>query len=107
LLGYLFLFLTFKENKYLAHTVVVAEGQQVVTTGPYALVRHPFYLAELIMFIFAPIALGSYWAVIPNILLIAILAIRIITEEQLLLSELKGYREYTQRTRYRLIRGLW
>jgi protein-S-isoprenylcysteine O-methyltransferase Ste14 len=105
--GYLFLFLTFKENKYLAHTVVVTKDQKVVTTGPYAAVRHPMYLSELVMFIFAPMALGSYLAVIPNILLAAILAIRIVTEERLLLSELKGYREYTRKTRYRLIPGIW
>ena len=107
LAGYLLLFLSLKENKYLAHTVVVTKDQQVVTTGPYAFVRHPFYLAELIMFIFAPLALGSYWGVISNILLIAILAIRIVTEEQFLLQELKGYREYTSKTIYRLIPGIW
>jgi protein-S-isoprenylcysteine O-methyltransferase Ste14 len=107
LVGYLFLFLTFKENKYLAHTVVVEKDQQVVTTGPYAIMRHPMYFSELVMFIFAPLALGSYWAVIPNILLVVILAIRIITEEQVLLSELKGYRDYTKKIRYRLIPGVW
>jgi protein-S-isoprenylcysteine O-methyltransferase Ste14 len=107
LAGYLLLFLSLKENKYLAHTVVVTKDQQVVTTGPYAFVRHPFYLAELIMFIFAPLALGSCWGVISNILLIAILAIRIVTEEQFLLQELKGYREYTSKTIYRLVPGIW
>lgn len=107
LAGYLFLFLVFKENKYLAHTVVVEEGQEVVTTGPYAVVRHPMYLAELIMFIFAPLALGSYWALIVNVLLIALLVVRIITEEQVLLKELRGYLEYTRKTRYRLVPGIW
>jgi protein-S-isoprenylcysteine O-methyltransferase Ste14 len=105
--GYFFLFLTFKENKYLAHTVLVTKDQKVVTTGPYAIVRHPMYLSELIMFIFAPIALGSYWGIVPNILLIVILVIRILTEERLLLQELKGYPEYTQKTRYRLIPVIW
>lgn len=107
LAGYLFLFLVFKENKYLAHTVVVAKDQQIVTTGPYAVVRHPMYLSELIMFIFAPMALGSYWAITPNLFLIVVLAIRILTEEELLLRELKGYREYTHKTRYRLIPWVW
>jgi len=105
--GYYFLFLVFKENKYLAHTVVVAQGQQVVSTGPYAIVRHPMYLAELIMFIFTPLALGSYWALIVNVLLISALVIRILTEEQVLLKELKGYPEYTQKIRYRLFPGIW
>lgn len=107
LAGYYFLFLVFKENKYLAHTVVVEKDQEVVTTGPYAIVRHPMYLAELLMFIFAPLALGSYWAVIVNILLAGILMVRIITEEQILLQGLNGYREYTQKNKYRLIPGIW
>lgn len=107
LAAYFFLFLVFRENKYLAHTVVVEEGQEVVATGPYAIVRHPMYLAELMMFIFAPLALGSYWALAVNILLAAALVMRILTEEQVLLSELKGYRAYTQKTRYRLIPCIW
>lgn len=107
LAGYLFLFLVFKENKYLAHTVVVEKDQQVVITGPYAIVRHPMYFAELIMFICAPLGLGSYWAITANILLIAVLVVRILTEEQVLLQELKGYRDYTQKIRYRLIPGIW
>lgn len=107
LAGYLFLFIVFKENKYLAHTIVVEKDQQVITTGPYAIVRHPMYLAELIMFIFAPLGLGSYWAVTVNLLLVTILAIRIVTEEQILLQELKGYSEYTEKTKYRLIPGIW
>jgi protein-S-isoprenylcysteine O-methyltransferase Ste14 len=107
LAGYLFLFLVFRENKYLAHTVVVAKDQEVVMTGPYAIVCHPMYLSELIMFVFAPMALGSYWGIVPNILLIAVLAVRIITEERLLLAELKGYGDYTRKTRYRLIPWVW
>jgi protein-S-isoprenylcysteine O-methyltransferase Ste14 len=107
LAGYLFLFLVFKENKYLAHTVVVEKDQQVVTTGPYAIVRHPMYLAELIMFVFAPFGLGSCWAIAVNILLIPLLAVRILSEEQVLLRELNGYRDYTQKTKYRLVPGIW
>jgi protein-S-isoprenylcysteine O-methyltransferase Ste14 len=107
LAGYYFLFLVFKENKYLAHTVVVEKDQQVVTTGPYSIVRHPMYLAELIMFVFAPIGLGSYWAIAANILLIMVLVARILTEEQVLLQELKGYNDYTHKTKYRLIPGIW
>jgi len=107
LAGFLFLFLVFKENKYLAHTVVVTQDQQVVATGPYAIVRHPMYLSELIMFIFVPMSLGSYWGIIPNILLIVLLGVRILTEEQVLLGELKGYSDYVQKTRYRLIPLVW
>jgi protein-S-isoprenylcysteine O-methyltransferase Ste14 len=104
---YFFLFLVFKENKYLAHTIVVEKDQRVVTTGPYAIVRHPMYLAELFMFIFTPLGLGSYWAITVNVLLILILVLRILTEEKVLLQELNGYRNYTEETRYRLIPGIW
>jgi protein-S-isoprenylcysteine O-methyltransferase Ste14 len=107
LAGYYLLFLVFKENKYLAHTVTVEKGQPTITTGPYAIVRHPMYLAELIMFIFAPLVLGSYLAMTANILLIVVLATRIITEENVLLRGLEGYKDYTQKTRYRLIPGIW
>jgi protein-S-isoprenylcysteine O-methyltransferase Ste14 len=107
LTGYFFLFLVFKENRYLAHTIIVTKDQQVITTGPYALVRHPMYLAELVMFVFAPISLGSYWGILPNILLIVVLIVRIITEEQVLLNELKGYSDYIHKTRHRLIPGVW
>jgi protein-S-isoprenylcysteine O-methyltransferase Ste14 len=105
--GYAFLFLVFRENKYLAHTVVVTPDQQVVTTGPYAVVRHPMYLSELVMFVSAPLVLGSYWGIVPDALLIAILAVRIITEERVLLEGLKGYDGYVKKTRYRLIPFVW
>jgi protein-S-isoprenylcysteine O-methyltransferase Ste14 len=107
LTGYFFLFLVFRENKYLAHTVVVVAGQEVVTTGPYSIVRHPMYLSELIMFVFAPIGLGSYWAISANILLLVVLVARILTEEQVLLQELKGYDDYIHKTKYRLIPAIW
>jgi protein-S-isoprenylcysteine O-methyltransferase Ste14 len=107
LAGYFFLYLVFKENKYLAHTVVVEKDQQIVTTGPYAIVRHPMYFAELIMFVFAPLGLGSYWAIAVNILLVAVLVARILTEEGVLIQELKGYQDYAKRTAYRLIPGIW
>ena len=107
LAAYFFLFLVFKENKYLAHTVVVEEKQEVVSTGPYAVVRHPMYFAQFLMFIFAALALGSYWALLANVILLGLLIVRIITEEGVLLNELKGYAEYTKKTRFRLIPGVW
>jgi protein-S-isoprenylcysteine O-methyltransferase Ste14 len=107
LVGYFFLFLVFKENRYLAHTVVTEEGQRVVTTGPYAVVRHPMYLSQLVMFIFAPMLLGSYVALISLPFFLIAFVARIIKEEEILLQELPGYREYTKMTRYRLVPCLW
>jgi protein-S-isoprenylcysteine O-methyltransferase Ste14 len=99
--------LVFKENRYASRVVEVAAKQSVITTGPYSLIRHPMYLAVLIMYIFSPLALGSYWAVLPALLLIFVLVARIRNEEKVLLEELAGYGEYMQRVRFRLIPGIW
>jgi protein-S-isoprenylcysteine O-methyltransferase Ste14 len=107
LLGYAFFALVLKENQYASRIIEVEEQQKVITTGPYALVRHPMYLAVSVMYIFSPLALGSYWAMIPTLLLLILLVARIRNEERVLLRELKGYQEYTQQTRYRLIPGIW
>jgi protein-S-isoprenylcysteine O-methyltransferase Ste14 len=107
LLGYAFFALTLKENQYASRIIEVEEQQKVITTGPYALVRHPMYLAVSVMYIFSPLALGSYWAMLPTILLLILLVARIRNEERVLLRELKGYQEYTQQTPYRLIPGIW
>ena len=79
----------------------------VVDTGIYAVVRHPMYSGVLVMILFSPLALGSYWAIIPALFVPVVLVIRIRDEEEMLLEELPGYREYTQKTRYRLIPDLW
>lgn len=107
LLGYGLFILVLRVNSYASRIVEVEPGQRVVTTGPYAIVRHPMYLGVLVMFLFTPVALGSWWAVIPALPLVAVLVARIRNEEQLLAKELEGYQEYTQTIRYRLIPGLW
>jgi protein-S-isoprenylcysteine O-methyltransferase Ste14 len=107
LLGYGLFVLVLRENSYASRVVEVEQGQRVVTTGPYAIVRHPMYLAALVMFLSTPVALGSWWAVIPALPLVAVLVARIRNEEQLLTKELEGYRQYAQTTRYRLIPGVW
>ncbi len=107
LLGYGLFILVLRENSYASRVVEVEQGQRVVTTGPYAIVRHPMYVAVLVIFLCTPLALGSWWAVIPALLLVAVLVARIRHEERLLMKELEGYREYARNTRYRLIPGVW
>lgn len=105
--GYGFFVRVLKENSYASRIVEVTREQTVITTGPYALIRHPMYLAIMIMSVFAPLALGSYWAVVPALSLILVLVARIRNEEKVLLAELPGYREYVERIRYRLIPRIW
>lgn len=107
LLGYCFILVVFRENQYASRVVEVNEGQQVINTGPYALVRHPMYLGVTLMYVFSPLALGSYWAMIPALLIIPILVMRIRNEEEVLSRELAGYSAYIQQTRYRLLPGIW
>jgi protein-S-isoprenylcysteine O-methyltransferase Ste14 len=102
-----FIFRVYQINTYASRVVEVQEGQQVITSGPYALVRHPMYLGMSLLMIASPLALGSWWAVLPTLLLPFFLAARAKDEESLLADELKGYREYMQKTRYRLFPGIW
>lgn len=106
-LAYGMVFLVFRENSFASRVVEVTEGQKVIDTGPYALVRHPMYLGSVVMYLFSPLALGSAWAVIPALFMIPVMVARIISEERLLNNELPGYSEYTQKVRYRLFPGIW
>lgn len=107
LLGYSIIFLTLRENSYASRIIEVEKGQEVVSTGPYTIVRHPMYLGSTLMFLLTPLALGSYWAIIPAVFIIPILMTRIRNEEQILEKELKGYSEYMQKIKFRLIPGIW
>jgi protein-S-isoprenylcysteine O-methyltransferase Ste14 len=106
-LGYLLFFLVLRENSYASRVIEVEQGQKVITTGPYAVVRHPMYLGVLIMFLFTPLALGSVWAMLPFLPLVPVLVFRIVNEEQVLIRELPGYAAYCQQTRYRLVPFVW
>lgn len=107
LLGYCLFIRVLQENSYASRIIEVAQDQRVITTGPYARVRHPMYSAVLLMFLATPVALGSWWAMLPAVLLVAVIVARIIDEERLLAQELKGYTEYMLNTRYRLLPGIW
>lgn len=96
-----------RENTYLSRTVEVQEGQKVIDTGLYAIVRHPMYSATLLLFLSMPLVLGSLYA-FPIFLAYPFLIVkRIKNEEALLEKELKGYREYRQKVKYRLIPFVW
>ncbi|MUL84962.1 MULTISPECIES: isoprenylcysteine carboxylmethyltransferase family protein [unclassified Mycolicibacterium] len=99
--------LVVSQNSYAAANVIVESGQAVVTTGLYRLVRHPMYAGNVIMMVGIPPALGSYWGLLFMIPGMAILAMRIVDEEQLLRTELDGYDEYTHEVRYRLLPHVW
>lgn len=107
LVGYGLLIVVMRANTFAARTIAVEAGQRVVTTGPYRIVRHPMYLAAAALYLASPLALGSWWAVLPALLLPPLLAVRIGDEERLLESELEGYRAYQAKTRYRLFPGVW
>ena len=79
----------------------------VIGSGPYSVVRHPMYLGISLMYIASPLALGSYWAVIPSFLIIPLLVARISNEEKVLRRELEGYQEYVDKTKYRLVPVIW
>lgn len=107
LLGYLLSVLTLRENEYASRAVEVEQQQRVISTGPYSIVRHPLYLATILMFGFSPLALGSYWGLIPVAFYPPILVARILNEEKVLLRDLDGYADYRKVVRYRLIPGIW
>jgi len=107
LLGYLIIFFVFRQNSYASRIIEVDEEQEVISTGLYGIVRHPMYVGVLIMYIPTPVALGSYWGLLPFALLPLSLGLRILNEEKVLKENLKGYREYCQKTRYRLIPFIW
>ena len=105
--GFLVVFLTFRENTFTAGTIEVAEGQHVIDSGPYAVVRHPMYAGALVMIAGIPLALGSWWGLIPAALLVPVLVWRLLREETFLAANLPGYDAYRGRVRYRLAPIFW
>jgi len=105
--GYLLIFFVFRQNSYASRVVEVDKSQKVITTGLYSIVRHPMYLGVLIMYIPTPVALGSYWGLIPMATIPLAIVLRILNEEKVLSNDLPGYKEYCQKTRYRLIPLIW
>ena len=105
--GYVVLFLSLRENPWAARNIAIEPGQTVVSTGLYAVVRHPMYLGVMLIYGSAPLALGSYWALLPALFLLSLVIARTVNEEQVLLRDLAGYREYMDRVRWRLVPWIW
>ena len=108
-LGFLWGTWAFVVNAYFSAVVRIQEdrGQTVVQDGPYRYMRHPGYASSLITNLAVPVMLGTLWALLPAVVIIIVLIIRTSKEDRTLQEELPGYREYAQRTRYRLIPGIW
>jgi protein-S-isoprenylcysteine O-methyltransferase Ste14 len=104
---YLWFFWVVKVNRYASRIIQVEAGQTVIATGPYRIIRHPMYLGTIVMWLFVPLALGSFVAVPAFALLVPVIVFRLLNEEKILRRELPGYAEYCQRTRYRLIPLVW
>ncbi len=96
-----------RENAYLSRTIEVQKDQIVVDTGLYGIVRHPMYLATLLMFLPLPLILGSFWGLVPMALYPAIIIVRLLNEEKVLTEGLDGYAKYKEKVKYRLIPFLW
>ena len=96
-----------RENAYLSRTVKVEEGQTVVDTGFYGIVRHPMYAVTILLFLMIPLILGSWYALIPFLFYPAIIVVRLKDEEALLSKELPGYAAYKQKVKYRLLPYIW
>ena len=96
-----------RENTYLSRTIKVEEGQTVVDTGMYGIVRHPMYAVTILLFLMMPLVLGSWYALIPFGFYPVIIVVRLKDEEVLLTKELAGYAEYKQKVKYRIIPFIW
>ena len=107
LIGYAMYAEVMRENAYLSRTVKVQYGQTVISTGLYGIVRHPMYLATLLMFLPMPLILGSFWGLIPFALYPVLIIIRIFNEEKILTDGLSGYSQYKAKVKYRLIPFIW
>jgi len=107
LIGFSFIGRVYRENTFTAATIRVESGQRVISTGPYAIVRHPMYASALLYLIGTPLALGSYVGLIAFVVMVATLIWRLLDEERVLMRDLPGYTEYIARFRSRLVPHVW
>jgi len=105
--GFYLISVVYRENTFTSATIEIAANQRVISTGPYAVVRHPMYASALLYLFGTPLALGSYWGVIPIIAMMPFLLWRLFDEERFLSVNLPGYSEYQRRVRRRLVPFVW
>jgi protein-S-isoprenylcysteine O-methyltransferase Ste14 len=107
--AYVLFVLVLRANTFLSRVVEVQQdrGHRVVSTGPYAVVRHPMYAAATLLYLATPVALGSFWGLVPAAFVAMGMVVRILLEERTLREELEGYDAYTRTVRWRLLPGVW
>ena len=106
-LGFLIIFFVDKENSFASATIELAPEQKVISTGPYALIRHPMYFGGLVMFVGIPLSLGSWWGLFVIVLMMPALIWRLLDEEKFLAKNLPGYSEYQNKVTHRLVPFVW
>jgi len=105
--GFLLIARVYRENTFTSATIGIAEGQRVISSGPYAIVRHPLYASALVYLAGTPLALGSYWGLLALLFMLPFLVWRLVDEEHLLVRELPGYADYRRQVRHRLVPFVW
>jgi protein-S-isoprenylcysteine O-methyltransferase Ste14 len=105
--GFYFIFLVYRENTFTSATIEVSEDQKVISTGPYAIIRHPMYASAAMYLLGTPLALGSYWGLVVLGAMVPFLLWRLFDEERFLAKKLPGYKEYQKRVRHRLVPFVW
>lgn len=105
--GYLIFFAVMRQNTYASRVIEIQDEQKLIDSGLYSIVRHPMYMGGSVLFVSAPLVLGSWYALIPALFVPVLLIIRIMNEEKVLISGLKGYTEYMKKVKYRLIPFVW
>ena len=106
-IGFCLIFVVYRENTFTSATIQVAENQKVISTGPYAIVRHPMYAGGALYLLGTPLALGSYWGLVPLAAMMPFLLWRLFDEEHFLARNLQGYTEYQKRVQHRLVPFVW
>jgi protein-S-isoprenylcysteine O-methyltransferase Ste14 len=107
LLGFAGIFRVFRENSFTSATIELANDQRVISSGPYAVVRHPMYAAALPLLAGIPISLGSWWGLLLVAAILPVLVWRLLDEERFLVMNLSGYRDYQDKVHYRLVPLVW